>query len=119
SHRPGSALLFTNAFTASLSLIRLLSDAIVIYQHYALVILLLLFRTKLQLAPKMSITIIGGTGIELSTHPALKNIHDEVVSTRWGKALVTRAMLGEREILFLHRHADPEPGKRHIPPHKI
>jgi len=67
----------------------------------------------------MSITIIGGTGIELSTHPALKNIHDEVVTTRWGKALVTRACLDEQEIFFLHRHADPETGKRHIPPHKI
>ena len=65
------------------------------------------------------IAIIGGTGVELSTHAALQKLHDEVVETRWGKALITRATLREKEVLFLHRHTDPATGKRHVPPHKI
>lgn len=65
------------------------------------------------------IAIIGGTGVELSTHAALKNLRDEIIETRWGHALVTRAVLGDKEVLFLHRHTDPATGKRHIPPHKI
>lgn len=67
----------------------------------------------------MSIAIIGGTGIELHNHPALQNTRDVIVETRWGNALVTRADFNERELFFLHRHADPESGRRHVPPHKI
>jgi 5'-methylthioadenosine phosphorylase len=65
------------------------------------------------------IAIIGGTGVELSTHPALRSVRDEVVETRWGTALVTRAVLDAKEVLFLHRHADPITKRRHVPPHKI
>jgi 5'-methylthioadenosine phosphorylase len=63
----------------------------------------------------MSIAIIGGTGVELSTPDA----HDQVIQTRWGKALVTRVELNHRELFFLHRHANPDSGRRHVPPHKI
>ncbi len=63
----------------------------------------------------MSLAIIGGTGVELSTPGA----RDEVIETRWGKALVTRTGLSGRELFFLHRHADPDSGRRHVPPHKI
>jgi 5'-methylthioadenosine phosphorylase len=63
----------------------------------------------------MSIAIIGGTGVELAAPDA----HDEVIPTRWGKALVTRTEANGRELLFLHRHADPDSGRRHVPPHKI
>jgi 5'-methylthioadenosine phosphorylase len=65
------------------------------------------------------LAIIGGTGVELSTHPALHILGDEVVETRWGTALVTRTLHGDREVLFLHRHADPATKRRHVPPHKI
>lgn len=65
------------------------------------------------------IAIIGGTGVELSTHPALRDVRDEVIETRWGAALVTRAQLDAEEVLFLHRHADPQSGRRHLPPHRI
>lgn len=65
------------------------------------------------------VAIIGGTGIELRTHSSVTNLRDEVVETRWGKAFITRAQLRHREILFLHRHADPSSGHRHVPPHKI
>ncbi len=65
------------------------------------------------------VAIIGGTGVELSTHGTLLNVRDEIVETRWGKSLVTRAQLQQKEVLFLHRHADPESGRYHVPPHKI
>jgi 5'-methylthioadenosine phosphorylase len=63
----------------------------------------------------MSIAIIVGTGVELSTPGA----RDEIIATRWGQALVTRVPQNGRELFFLHRHADPESGRRHIPPHQI
>jgi 5'-methylthioadenosine phosphorylase len=63
----------------------------------------------------MSIAIIGGTGVEMSTPDA----REEVIQTRWGKALVTRAEIVGRELFFLHRHADADSGRRHVPPHKI
>ena len=63
----------------------------------------------------MSIAIIGGTGVEL----AAPNARDEVIETRWGKALITRTETNGRELFFLHRHADPDGGQRHVPPHKI
>lgn len=63
----------------------------------------------------MSIAIVGGTGVELST----PNARDEIIQTRWGKALVTRTNFNGRELLFLHRHADPDSGRRHVPPHQI
>ena len=65
------------------------------------------------------VAIIGGTGVQLSTHRDLTNLRDEIVETRWGKSLVTRAQLQDCEVLFLHRHADPFTGQRHVPPHKI
>jgi 5'-methylthioadenosine phosphorylase len=72
------------------------------------------------------IAIIGGTGVELSTHPALRVGGDEIVATRWGQALVTHAQLETqnpklqtRQVLFLHRHADPATKRRCVPPHRI
>ena len=65
------------------------------------------------------VAIIGGTGIELSTHPALRQAREEIIETRWGAALITRAQLAQSEVLFLHRHSDPTTGQRHVPPHKI
>lgn len=65
------------------------------------------------------IAIIGGTGVALSTHAALRVGYDEIVGSRWGSALVTRATLGEKPILLLHRHADIATKNRHVPPHKI
>lgn len=65
------------------------------------------------------IGIIGGTGVEVASHPGVAVAGDEVVGTRWGDALVTRANLGDQEIFFLHRHADMATGRRSVPPHKI
>ena len=65
------------------------------------------------------LAIIGGTGVELRSHRALSDQRDEVVETQWGQALVTRVLLGKQAVLFLHRHAGPQTGKRHVPPHKI
>lgn len=65
------------------------------------------------------IAIIGGTGVDLSAHPALHILGEEIVETRWGSALVTRAAHEGSEVLFLHRHADPTTKRRHVPPHKI
>lgn len=65
------------------------------------------------------LAIIGGTGIELSSHPELHDVRDRIVETRWGSALVTSAMFAGQPLLFLHRHADPATARRHVPPHKI
>lgn len=65
------------------------------------------------------IAIIGGTGVELGARADLTVHFDEIVGTRWGNALVTRATLDGQEILFLHRHADPLTKNRSVPPHKI
>jgi len=71
------------------------------------------------------LAIIGGTGIDLrGADSPLQQARDEVVETRWGRAIVTRAQLHEREILFLHRHAASslDGGKVQgaaIPPHRI
>lgn len=68
----------------------------------------------------MSIAIIGGTGVELQSHPALKEVRETTIETRWGQAFVTGALLdGKRQLFFLHRHACPKSGRRAVPPHKI
>ncbi|HEX8833291.1 MAG TPA: MTAP family purine nucleoside phosphorylase [Abditibacteriaceae bacterium] len=64
------------------------------------------------------LAIIGGTGVDLRGEGSpLYDLRDETVETRWGTARVTLAKLGERDIVFLHRHS-PAPGT-HIPPHRI
>ncbi len=74
------------------------------------------------------LAIIGGTGVDLrGADSPLRDAHDETISTRWGTAFVTRAHLansegniGGREIIFLHRHANPRhPTGPAIPPHSI
>ena len=69
------------------------------------------------------IAIIGGTGLDLrGASSPFASVRDEKVHTRWGSAHVTHAELQEtrREIIFLHRHADPEAfGVRIVPPHAI
>ena len=52
--------------------------------------------------------IIGGTGLNWDSDSSpLRDAHDEIVETRWGRALVTRAEFAGRETLFLQRHAAP------------
>lgn len=69
--------------------------------------------------------IIGGTGVDLraassSIGGVLGEARDEKVETRWGVAHVTRIQSDGREIIFLHRHANPDdPQQRNVPPHKI
>jgi 5'-methylthioadenosine phosphorylase len=64
------------------------------------------------------LAIIGGTGANLrGPDSPLKNTHDEVVSTRWGEAFITYGELGEKSLLFLHRHSARDGG--HVPPHQI
>jgi len=70
------------------------------------------------------LAIIGGTGFDLrGEHTPFGAVRAELIHTRWGAAHVTHARLqkdGGREIVFLHRHADPHvPGRRRVPPHKI
>jgi 5'-methylthioadenosine phosphorylase len=71
------------------------------------------------------LAIIGGTGIDLrGADSPLSNARDEIVETRWGRAIVTRAQLDGREILFLHRHAassldNSKAQGAAIPPHRI
>lgn len=70
------------------------------------------------------LAIIGGTGFDLrGEHAPFSEIHGELIHTQWGAAHVTRArprQSGGRDVVFLHRHADPHvPGRRRVPPHKI
>ena len=52
------------------------------------------------------LAIIGGTGVDLrGADSPFTSARDEVVETRWGRTQVTRAILEEREIVFLQRHA--------------
>lgn len=65
--------------------------------------------------------IIGGTGFHLEAGAGtLDVVGDEVITTRWGKARITRTELAGRELLFLDRHrAQTEPGAPRIPPHRV
>jgi 5'-methylthioadenosine phosphorylase len=64
--------------------------------------------------------IIGGTGIDLhSVAASLQIERDEVVSTRWGNALVSHATYNQQPLLFLHRHAAPDGSSGRVPPHKV
>lgn len=72
------------------------------------------------------LAIIGGTGVDLrGVDSPLHSARDEKIYTRWGSAHLTRGQLrgddgSEREIVFLHRHADAEAfGARSVPPHAI
>lgn len=69
----------------------------------------------------MSLAFIGGTGFDLrGPDSPFSNARDEAVSTRFGVANVTRAILNDREIVFLHRHARPDdPTRKDVPPHRI
>ena len=54
------------------------------------------------------VAILGGTGLNWQSDSSpLQNARDEIVETRWGRALVTRAEFAGRETLFLQRHAAP------------
>lgn len=67
------------------------------------------------------IAFIGGTGFDLrGPDSPFQNPVDERVDTRFGPAHVTRASLGEKGVVFLHRHAQPDdPSQKTVPPHKI
>jgi len=67
------------------------------------------------------LAFIGGTGFDLrGADSPFSNARDEQVSTRFGVASLTRAVLSEREIVFLHRHARPDdPSVKDVPPHRI
>lgn len=67
------------------------------------------------------LAFIGGTGFDLrGPDSQFSNARDERIETRFGAANVTRAVLGEREIVFLHRHARPDDSsKKDVPPHQI
>jgi 5'-methylthioadenosine phosphorylase len=68
---------------------------------------------------------IGGTGVRLQGDDSpFQDAHDEVVETRWGRTQLTRATLGGRDVVFLHRHSASALGGRKaplaaIPPHQI
>ena len=59
------------------------------------------------------VAIIGGTGLERL--PPEYTVEPGVVETRYGRAAIVRARLGDAEFIFLSRH-----GETHgIPPHAI
>jgi 5'-methylthioadenosine phosphorylase len=64
------------------------------------------------------LAIIGGTGVDLrgETSP-LTEARQEIITTQHGAALVTLARHAGRDIVFLHRHANPDPQTQHISPH--
>lgn len=55
----------------------------------------------------MTVGIITGTGTP--SLPGLEEGGNEVVSTRWGDAELSRGRIGEREILHLSRHGEGHP----------
>ncbi|BCM93893.1 S-methyl-5'-thioinosine phosphorylase [Abditibacteriota bacterium] len=67
------------------------------------------------------IAFIGGTGFDLrGPDSPFQNPTDERVDTKFGAANVTRAMLGDKGVVFLHRHAQPDDAsQKTVPPHKI
>ncbi len=71
------------------------------------------------------LAIIGGTGVDLHSDTSqFSSARDEVVETCWGRTQLTRAVLDEREIVFLQRHAassldgNKVQGQA-IPPHRV
>ncbi len=80
-------------------------------------------------SPTGLLAFIGGTGFDLRGPASpFSNPRDEKIETRWGAANITRAVLDDasnagfkgREIVFLHRHAQPDnPTDKSVPPHKI
>lgn len=72
------------------------------------------------------VAIIGGTGLNWQNGSSpLQNAREEIVETRWGRALVTRAEFAGRETLFLQRHAAPTGDastrslSSRVPPHRV
>lgn len=70
------------------------------------------------------LAIIGGTGVDLRGEDSpLTEAREEFISTQHGMALVTLARHEGRDIVFLHRHANPDPQTQHIshhlPPHCV
>lgn len=67
------------------------------------------------------LAFIGGTGFDLRgpDSPFSAPRHEQI-STRWGVANVTHAVLDARPVVFLHRHgATDSPLRKDVPPHKI
>ena len=67
------------------------------------------------------LSFIGGTGFDLrGPDSPFSDAHDELVSTKFGRASVTHAKLDGKPVVFLHRHARPDdPMRKDVPPHKI
>ena len=70
------------------------------------------------------LAIIGGTGVDLrGENSPLTDAREEIISTQHGAALVTLGCHDGREIVFLHRHANPDLQTQHIsshlPPHRV
>lgn len=70
------------------------------------------------------LAIIGGTGVDLRGDDSpLSDAHEEIATTKHGAALVTLARHAGRDIVFLHRHANPDSQTQHIshhlPPHRV
>ncbi len=67
------------------------------------------------------LAFIGGTGFDLrGANSPFSHARDEIVETRFGVAHVTHALLDEKPVVFLHRHARPDnPARKDVPPHKI
>jgi 5'-methylthioadenosine phosphorylase len=70
------------------------------------------------------LAIIGGTGVDLrGENSPLQDAREEMISTRHGAALVTLARYAGRDIVFLHRHANPDTQTQsishHLPPHRV
>jgi 5'-methylthioadenosine phosphorylase len=70
------------------------------------------------------LAIIGGTGVDLrGENSPLSEAREEIIETKWGAALVTLARHEGRELVFLHRHANPAPHtallSKHLPPHRV
>ena len=67
------------------------------------------------------LAFIGGTGFDLrGPNSPFSDAHDEKIETRFGPSHVTRALLDDKPVVFLHRHARPDnPAHKDVPPHKI
>lgn len=70
------------------------------------------------------LAIIGGTGVDLrGENSPLESAREEILTTQHGSALVTLARFAGRDIVFLHRHANPDPQtqhlSQHLPPHRV
>ncbi len=70
------------------------------------------------------LAIIGGTGVDLrGENSPLTETREEIISTQHGAALVTLARHAGRDMVFLHRHANPNAQtqhlSQHLPPHRV